>query len=190
MEDCDWACLCSLPVPFFHITTPGGCTLTTGMTIFIHSGIINYFFPSPSSYQRYLLSYWPIQNALLHIEKLLLFLALDYCISSPVVGINSSKMFSGVRAMHIRYQNSLAFFFFFSVFTFYIIVIFFFSHQVVRDLGFMIPDILHVLIPLWSIGWQKIYLLPGSGIRKANVRRDLTCMFGLVLLGIGMCSVL
>ncbi|XP_066589937.1 uncharacterized protein [Prorops nasuta] len=54
-----------------------------------------------------------------------------------------------------------------------------YAHQVVRDLGFMIPDILHVAIPLWSMNYKNC-LLPGAGKRDhPNIKRDLAYMLGI-----------
>ncbi|XP_043281850.1 uncharacterized protein [Venturia canescens] len=67
-----------------------------------------------------------------------------------------------------------------------------YAHQVVRDLGFMIPDILHVLIPLLSVRWRKCCTLPGAerDTKQTSLKRDLTCMFGIVLVGLVMCTIL
>ncbi|XP_051162289.1 uncharacterized protein LOC127282200 [Leptopilina boulardi] len=65
-----------------------------------------------------------------------------------------------------------------------------YAHQVVRDLGFMIPDILHVIIPLWSLRWRSIYSLPGAGLKDPNIKRDLTFMLGMVLIGLLICAIL
>ncbi|XP_046419043.1 uncharacterized protein [Neodiprion pinetum] len=64
-----------------------------------------------------------------------------------------------------------------------------YSHQVIRDLGFMIPDILHVAIPLWSVEWRNAYGLPGAGSSQ-NIRRDLTCISGMVIIGLCFCAAL
>lgn len=60
----------------------------------------------------------------------------------------------------------------------------------IRDLGFMIPDILHVVIPLWSLWWQDYHVLPGVSSKDSNIKRDLTCMLGMILVGLGMCAIL
>ncbi|XP_012276182.1 uncharacterized protein LOC105697439 [Orussus abietinus] len=65
-----------------------------------------------------------------------------------------------------------------------------YAHQVVRDLGFMIPDILHVVIPLWSLRWCDIRSLPGAGLQESSIKKDLTCMLGMVAMGLCVCSVL
>ncbi|XP_015115939.1 uncharacterized protein LOC107040376 [Diachasma alloeum] len=65
-----------------------------------------------------------------------------------------------------------------------------YAHQVIRDLGFMIPDILHVLIPLFSLRWHNDELLPGAGLKIRKIKREVTCMIGLILVGLGMCAVL
>ncbi|KAK0161196.1 hypothetical protein PV327_009693 [Microctonus hyperodae] len=67
-----------------------------------------------------------------------------------------------------------------------------YAHQVVRDLGFMIPDILHVIIPLYYLQWRNFdNELPGTHFKNdSTIKRDLMFMLGLVLVGLGMCSML
>lgn len=67
-----------------------------------------------------------------------------------------------------------------------------FSYQVVRDLGFMIPDILHVIIPLYYLQWRNFdNELPGTHFKNnSTMKHDLMFMLGLVLVGLGMCSML
>ncbi|CAK9804095.1 hypothetical protein ANTRET_LOCUS6897 [Anthophora retusa] len=65
-----------------------------------------------------------------------------------------------------------------------------YAHQVVRDLGFMIPDILHVAIPLWAVKWRNIYNLPGSAKRDPSIRRDLAYMLGMICIGLCICAIL
>ncbi|KAK2587594.1 hypothetical protein KPH14_003722 [Odynerus spinipes] len=65
-----------------------------------------------------------------------------------------------------------------------------YAHQVVRDLGFMIPDILHVAVPLWSMQWKNAYNLPGSSTRDPSIRRDLAYMLGMILIGLCVCTIL
>ncbi|KAL2734226.1 uncharacterized protein V1478_003924 [Vespula squamosa] len=65
-----------------------------------------------------------------------------------------------------------------------------YAHQVVRDLGFMIPDILHVAVPLWSMQWRNACNLPGSSTRDSSVRRDLAYMLGMTLIGLCVCAIL
>ncbi|XP_034952000.1 uncharacterized protein [Chelonus insularis] len=65
-----------------------------------------------------------------------------------------------------------------------------YAHQVIRDLGFMIPDILHVFIPLCYVKWKNPDLLPGSDPNYNTIKKDLTYMLGLITLGLGMCSIL
>ncbi|XP_016843897.1 uncharacterized protein LOC100121962 isoform X2 [Nasonia vitripennis] len=57
-----------------------------------------------------------------------------------------------------------------------------YAHQVVRDLGFMIPDVLHVIIPLCSLETKGAYSLPGAGLRDPDLRTDLMYMFDELLL--------
>ncbi|XP_074114528.1 uncharacterized protein LOC141537432 [Cotesia typhae] len=76
-----------------------------------------------------------------------------------------------------------------------------YAHQVIRDLGFMIPDILHVMIPLCLVTWRDPNVLPDSNskslLSKKNnkhlslsIKRDLTYMLGLIVVGLCMCSIL
>ncbi|XP_048514652.1 uncharacterized protein LOC105693248 [Athalia rosae] len=63
-----------------------------------------------------------------------------------------------------------------------------YAHQVIRDLGFMIPDILHVAIPLWSMEWRSMYSLPGGSPGIRNIRRDLIYVSGMVVIGLCFCA--
>ncbi|CAB0031196.1 unnamed protein product [Trichogramma brassicae] len=65
-----------------------------------------------------------------------------------------------------------------------------FAHQIVRDLGFMIPDILHVIIPIYLLEPKKTYSLPGAELRDTSLAKDLMYMFGLVFFGLVICSTL
>ncbi|XP_014225999.1 uncharacterized protein LOC106651837 [Trichogramma pretiosum] len=65
-----------------------------------------------------------------------------------------------------------------------------FAHQIVRDLGFMIPDILHVIIPIYLLEPKKTYSLPGAELRDTNLAKDLMYMFGIVFFGLVICSTL
>lgn len=60
-------------------------------------------------------------------------------------------------------------------------------YQVVRDLGFMIPDILHVVIPLSFVEWQNIYL-PGTHSQDSNIKKDFIYIIGMILIGLCICS--
>ncbi|XP_014214740.1 uncharacterized protein LOC106643924 [Copidosoma floridanum] len=65
-----------------------------------------------------------------------------------------------------------------------------YAHQIVRDLGFMIPDILHVIIPTCSFEFKSGYSLPGISIRDADLRLDLLLFFGTIFVGLCLCSIL
>lgn len=56
----------------------------------------------------------------------------------------------------------------------------------------MIPDILHVAVPLCSIKWKGVHHLPGYGVRysttvilrKYTITRDLVYMINIVIVGL------
>lgn len=54
----------------------------------------------------------------------------------------------------------------------------------------MIPDILHVAIPLWAVKWKNIYNLPGSTKRDPSIKRDLAYMLGMICIGLCICAIL
>ncbi|XP_011876615.1 PREDICTED: uncharacterized protein LOC105566859 [Vollenhovia emeryi] len=56
------------------------------------------------------------------------------------------------------------------------------AHQVIRDLGFMIPDILHVVVPLWLIKRESIY--------NIHLPNSLAYMSSIVLIGLCIWSFL
>ncbi|XP_070168707.1 uncharacterized protein [Polyergus mexicanus] len=56
------------------------------------------------------------------------------------------------------------------------------AHQVIRDLGFMIPDILHVAVPLWLIKWESIY--------NIHLPNSLAYMSSIVVIGLCIWSFL
>lgn len=62
--------------------------------------------------------------------------------------------------------------------------------QVVRDLGFMIPDILHVIIPLSLIDAKNAHILPGGGLCDSELRTDVLFMIGTIFSGLCLCSIL
>lgn len=62
--------------------------------------------------------------------------------------------------------------------------------QVARDLGFMIPDILHVIIPLCSLEVKNSWSLPGIGFRDPELKLDILYLFGSVIFGLCLYSVL
>lgn len=53
-------------------------------------------------------------------------------------------------------------------------------HQIVRDVGFMIPDIFHLLIPLYVLRREALINRPLH--RDKTIRKDILVMFGLILL--------
>lgn len=54
----------------------------------------------------------------------------------------------------------------------------------------MIPDILHVVIPLLSLETKSAYSLPGAGLRDPNLKKDLMYMCGMILFGLYVCYIL
>ncbi|XP_011161196.1 uncharacterized protein LOC105196788 [Solenopsis invicta] len=56
------------------------------------------------------------------------------------------------------------------------------AHQVIRDLGFMIPDILHVVVPLWLIKRESIY--------NIHLPNSLAYMSSIVVIGLCIWSFL
>ncbi|XP_026482545.1 uncharacterized protein LOC113389750, partial [Ctenocephalides felis] len=67
-----------------------------------------------------------------------------------------------------------------------------YSHQVIRDLGFMIPDILHVIIPLMAYDKARkdMMITRTHWIRDNAVRKDLTLMVIGVATGFLICALL
>lgn len=59
-----------------------------------------------------------------------------------------------------------------------------------RDLGFMIPDVLHLIIPLGLICKKRAKLLPGAVFCDSKFIIDLLFMTGAVCFGLGLCSIL
>ncbi|CRL06422.1 CLUMA_CG019491, isoform A [Clunio marinus] len=51
-------------------------------------------------------------------------------------------------------------------------------HQIVRDVGFMIPDIIHLVVPLVVLRRETLINKPLH--RDKTIRRDILCMFGFV----------
>lgn len=52
-------------------------------------------------------------------------------------------------------------------------------HQIVRDVGFMIPDVLAVIIPLFVLRREASLNRPLH--RDKTIRKDIVIMFGLIL---------
>lgn len=66
-----------------------------------------------------------------------------------------------------------------------------FAHQVVRDLGFMIPDILHFTVPIWLLmRSRKEDSLSRLFYKDKNLRKDVTGMFIIIAVLFIICSVL
>ncbi|KAL0123141.1 hypothetical protein PUN28_007639 [Cardiocondyla obscurior] len=57
------------------------------------------------------------------------------------------------------------------------------AHQVIRDLGFMIPDILHVVVPVWLIKRESIYNihLPNSLVYVSSIVVMGLCIWSFLL---------
>lgn len=54
--------------------------------------------------------------------------------------------------------------------------------KVIRDLGFMIPDILHVVVPLWLIKRESLYTI--------QLPNSLAYMLSIVMIGLCIWSFL
>lgn len=63
--------------------------------------------------------------------------------------------------------------------------------QVVRDLGFMIPDLFHLVLPIWLLRRTRAdnYLVRPF-YRDKHVRRDVVMMLGAVSILFMMCSLI
>jgi hypothetical protein len=53
-----------------------------------------------------------------------------------------------------------------------------YMHQIVRDFGFMIPDVFHVAIPLVVLRREALINRPLH--RDKTIRKDILVMFGLI----------
>lgn len=53
-------------------------------------------------------------------------------------------------------------------------------HQIVRDVGFMIPDIFHLVVPLIVLRRESLISRPLH--RDKTIRKDIIIMFGLIVL--------
>uniref|UniRef100_A0A182WJ30 Uncharacterized protein n=1 Tax=Anopheles minimus TaxID=112268 RepID=A0A182WJ30_9DIPT len=66
-----------------------------------------------------------------------------------------------------------------------------YPHQVVRDLGFMIPDVMHLLLPLWLLRQTRLESFSTRPFyRDRNLRRDVVLMFFVVTVLFTICSFL
>ncbi|KAL1379468.1 hypothetical protein pipiens_008543 [Culex pipiens pipiens] len=66
-----------------------------------------------------------------------------------------------------------------------------YPHQVVRDLGFMIPDVMHLVLPLWLLRQtRKESFSTRPFYRDRNLRRDVVLMFFTVAVLFTICSFL
>jgi hypothetical protein len=54
----------------------------------------------------------------------------------------------------------------------------------------MIPDMLHVIIPLYSLEMKNTYSLPGAAFSDPDIRTDLSFMCGTIIFGLCLCSIL
>ncbi|KAG4076982.1 hypothetical protein HA402_015969 [Bradysia odoriphaga] len=66
-----------------------------------------------------------------------------------------------------------------------------YPHQVVRDIGFMVPDVLHFILPLWLLRATRLesYTTRPFYIDR-NIRRDLIAMLCIVAISFTFCSFL
>lgn len=63
--------------------------------------------------------------------------------------------------------------------------------QVVRDLGFMIPDVMHLMLPLWLLRQtRKESFSTRPFYRDRNLRRDVVLMFFMVAVLFTICTFL
>lgn len=66
-----------------------------------------------------------------------------------------------------------------------------YAHQVVRDLGFMIPDFLHLVIPIWLLKQSRQENFSSRPFYRDRVlRRDVMGMSLIVLILFTICSFL
>ncbi|KFB51772.1 AGAP007547-PA-like protein [Anopheles sinensis] len=66
-----------------------------------------------------------------------------------------------------------------------------YPHQVVRDLGFMIPDVMHLILPLWLLRQTRLESFSTRPFyRDRNLRRDVVLMFFVVTVLFTICSFL
>lgn len=66
-----------------------------------------------------------------------------------------------------------------------------FAHQVIRDLGFMIPDILHFVVPIWLLKRSKKEdSLSQLFYKDKSLRKDVTVMFVIVIILFTICSIM
>lgn len=66
-----------------------------------------------------------------------------------------------------------------------------FHPQVVRDLGFMIPDIFHLIIPIWLLRQTRIESFTTRPFyRDKKYRKDLIAMFLIITVLFIICSLL
>ncbi|KAK9503513.1 hypothetical protein O3M35_010056 [Rhynocoris fuscipes] len=63
-------------------------------------------------------------------------------------------------------------------------------HQVLRDLSFMVPDLLHVVLPLVELKRSYCKLPKYSHVPMTELRRDIFIIITLISLGIFLCSLL
>lgn len=65
------------------------------------------------------------------------------------------------------------------------------AHQVVRDIGFMLPDLLHLFIPLWLLRQTRNESFSTRPFyRDRKLHRDIVAMLCLVSLLFVLCTIL
>ncbi|KAH8406332.1 hypothetical protein KR215_011416 [Drosophila sulfurigaster] len=65
------------------------------------------------------------------------------------------------------------------------------AHQVVRDIGFMFPDLLHLFVPLWLLRKaRKENFATRPFNRDRKLHRDIVAMLCMVSIMFGICSIL
>lgn len=66
-----------------------------------------------------------------------------------------------------------------------------YAHQIVRDIGFMVPDILQVILPLWLLKQMRsesYSIRPFH--RDRNLHKDIVTMLFLVIALFAICTIL
>lgn len=64
-------------------------------------------------------------------------------------------------------------------------------HKIVRDLGFMIPDLMHLILPIWVLRRTRAESFSARPFyRDKHIRRDLLIMSGAVFILFTVCSML
>lgn len=65
-----------------------------------------------------------------------------------------------------------------------------YTHQVLRDINFMIPDILHVLLPLFELKRSYSRNIKYPNVISLDIKKDLIIITSLISFGLILCSFL